>query len=404
MSFVSLGEFAVSRGGSVNPTKHQDEVFDLYSIPAYDNYKPEILAGREIGSSKKIVQPGDVLISRIVPHIRRVWVVGPNRGRRKIASGEWIIYRGNAFYPNYLRHCLLADFFHQQFMKTVSGVGGSLLRARPSEVEKIKIPLPPLPEQRRIAAILDKADAIRRKRQRAIELTEAFLRSAFLEMFGDPGLNSKQWKLMRMESAIREARCGPFGTALQKSEYVDSGVPVWGIDNVQPNRFVEPGSLYITLEKFKDLTAYETKPGDVLISRAGTVGRMCVARPNQSPSIIGTNLIRVSLHKEKMTPEYMTALFSFFPDRLDALKANGKDNAYSFMKTGVLKEIVVPMPPIDIQFQYVKLIAQVDATLQNHKKYNQLGDALFQSLTYRAFRGELTSEAAEEALKEAATG
>jgi len=70
-------------------------------------------------------------------------------------------------------------------MSTIAGVGGSLVRARPVEVGKIEIPLPPLPEQKRIAAILDKADAIRRKRQQASQLADDFLRAVFLDMFGD---------------------------------------------------------------------------------------------------------------------------------------------------------------------------------------------------------------------------
>src|SRR5947209_6072253 len=87
-----VGDFAVKSRGSVDPSRHVEEIFELFSIPAYDQRQPELLRGAEIGSSKKIVAPGDVLISRIVPHIQRVWVVGPSRGYRQIASGEWIVF------------------------------------------------------------------------------------------------------------------------------------------------------------------------------------------------------------------------------------------------------------------------------------------------------------------------
>ena len=106
------------------------------------------------------------LYRRIVPHIRRAWVVGKQNGRRIIGSGEWIVFRSDRFYPPYLRQLLLGDWFHPEFMRTVSGVGGSLLRARPTNVARIKIPLPPMEEAaRRIAAILDQAEALRAKRQ-----------------------------------------------------------------------------------------------------------------------------------------------------------------------------------------------------------------------------------------------
>jgi type I restriction enzyme S subunit len=264
---------------------------------------------------------------------------------------------------------------------------------RREDLLALQIPLPPLPEQRRIAAILDKADAVRRKRKQAIALTDELLRSAFLDLFGDPVTNPKGWTLRKIGEALDESRggtrCGPFGTALRKDEYVDAGVPVWGIDNVQPNRFTEDGSLFIEPDKFDDLQAYEVLPGDILISRAGTVGRMCVARPQRAPSIIGTNLIRVSLNPEKMLPEYMAGLFTFFSGRLAGLKANGKDDAYSFMKTGVLREITVPLPPIAQQRRYREASDRISAATRRLEHSSEESQQLFGALSQRAFRGDL---------------
>ena len=70
------------KSGSVDPSKFPGEVFDLYSIPAFDSRQPEVVAGKLIGSTKQIVEPGDVLLSKIVPHIRRSWVVGEKQGWR----------------------------------------------------------------------------------------------------------------------------------------------------------------------------------------------------------------------------------------------------------------------------------------------------------------------------------
>lgn len=88
-------------------------------------------------------------------------------------------------------------------MQTVAGVGGSLLRARPSEVAKIEIPLPPLSEQKRIAGILDQASGLRRKRQQALALTDQFLRSTFLDLFGDPVTNPKRWPMISMRDGCK---------------------------------------------------------------------------------------------------------------------------------------------------------------------------------------------------------
>ncbi len=141
----------VKSAGSILPSLYPDEEFDLYSIPAHDTGGFERLRGSAIGSSKQLVSPGDVMVSKIVPHIRRARVVGVFDGRRQVASGEWIIFRSDTFVPEFLREVLLSDAFHQRFMATVAGVGGSLLRARPKQVALISILLPPLDEQREFA-------------------------------------------------------------------------------------------------------------------------------------------------------------------------------------------------------------------------------------------------------------
>jgi type I restriction enzyme S subunit len=182
---IALKQLMPSKTGSVDPFKFPDETFDLYSIPAYDVGEPEVVRGRQIGSAKQTVQPGDVLLSRIVPHIRRAWVVGKNQGRRTIASGEWIIFRSNKFHPSYLRHLLIGEPFYARFLQTVAGVGGSLLRARPAQVADIEILIPPIPEQQRIALQLEHADRLRRTRRYALQMCDELLPAAFLEMFGD---------------------------------------------------------------------------------------------------------------------------------------------------------------------------------------------------------------------------
>jgi type I restriction enzyme S subunit len=195
------------RQGTVDPKACPNEEFDLYSIPAFDSSQPEILLGREIGSTKQVVEPGDVLLSKIVPHIRRSWIVGKSSGRRTIASSEWIVFRGRQFDSSYLRHLLVGDSFHAEFMRTVSGVGGSLLRARPSYVGEIKIPLPPLPEQRRIAEVLDRAEALRAKRRAALAQLDTLTQAIFLDMFGDPAENARGW-VVREIGEISEVKGG----------------------------------------------------------------------------------------------------------------------------------------------------------------------------------------------------
>lgn len=390
-SMIELGEFAVVRGGSVDPSGFLAEEFDLYSIPAFDSGRPVIAKGSEIGSSKKIVQPRDVLISRIVPHIRRSWVVGEESGRRLIASGEWIIFRGDRFWPEYLRHFLLSDPFHNQFMQTVSGVGGSLLRARPTEVYKIKIPLPPLEEQKRIAAILDAADKLRTKRRESLDHLDALLRSTFLQMFGDPiGAN---WEIAEIANVIEDRkgsiRTGPFGSQLLHSEFVDAGVAVLGIDNAVRNEFRWGERRFISPSKYRQLERYTVFPGDVLITIMGTCGR-CAIVPDDIPTAINTkHLCCLTLDRSKCLPEFLHSYFLLHPIARRYLTQTAKGAIMDGLNMGIIKGMPIPLAPVEIQAAFVRIFREIQKQKKRYETQNQELDTLFTSLQSRAFRGEL---------------
>ena len=142
-----------SKRSTVEPSSLSDTKVQLLSIPAYDAGAPEILSPKSIGSSKKQVQEGDILVSKIVPHISRAWIV-PKTDLKSLASTEWMVFSSNGCYTKYLRYIFLSNEFKSQMLSTVKGMG-SLKRANPSEVAKIFIPIPPLNEQRRIVARLN---------------------------------------------------------------------------------------------------------------------------------------------------------------------------------------------------------------------------------------------------------
>jgi type I restriction enzyme, S subunit len=278
LKFVEIGELMARRNGSVNPANFPEEVFELHSIPAFDAGAPDIVPGRQIGSSKQIVQPNDVLISKIVPHIRRASIVGQSSGLRQIASGEWIIFRDEHLHPNYLRQLLVSDFFHTKFMSTVSGVGGSLLRARPAEVAKIKIPLPPLSEQRRIAAVLDKTDALRTKRRESIGKLDQLLQSVFLEMFGDPMTNPKRWPVHSLGQLLSSAEVFTDGDWVEsKDQDANGAVRLIQLADVGDAVYVDKSRRFLTKETAQRLRCTFLQTGDILVARMpDPLGRACI--------------------------------------------------------------------------------------------------------------------------------
>ena len=271
--------------------------------------------------------------------------------------------------------------------------GATMQHVNRGEFLSTKIPLPPLPEQRRIAAILDHADALRAKRRAAIAKLDSLAQSIFLDMFGDPVRNSKGWPIERLGDLFSKTRagtrCGPFGSSLKKEDYIESGIPVLGIDDVLPNLFVQRTTLFISEQKYNQLRSFDVIQGDILISRAGTVGRLCVVDEPVGASIIGTNLIRLSLDESAICPEYFAALFTFFAHRFTGLRANAKADAYSFMSTGVLKSLEIPVPDVSTQRLFVdqqRRIKESSVKLEQH--YSRLTE-LTQQLSIRAFQGTL---------------
>lgn len=258
-------------------------------------------------------------------------------------------------------------------------------------LEDIKIPLPPLPEQRRIAAILDKAQALVANDKRTLAVYDQLAKSLFLEMFGDPVRNERGWEVVKLKSCYEgdeATRCGPFGSALKKGEYVDEGVPVWTMDNIVGFSFDPSACLYITSEKYADLTHYAVNDGDIIISRAGTVGKMCVLKSGHAHSIISTNLIKLSLDKSKLLPEVFVRLMTYFRGRVGNLRT-GKEGAFTHMNTQVLDNLAIALPPLPVQKEYVRTVEAIHLRCAQVEQSLRQSEALFGSLLQRAFRAQL---------------
>ncbi len=376
---LPLEELMAKRAGSVDPSKFPDEQFDLYSIPAFDKGCHEVVAGSEIGSTKQLVEPNDVLLSKIVPHIRRSWVVGQNNGRRMIASGEWIVFRSNKTDPAYLRHVLVGDPFHAQFMQTVSGVGGSLLRARPAQVAKIKIPLPPLPEQRRIAAILDQADALRAKRREALAQLDSLTQSIFIEMFGDPISNPMGWKTLPVGDVTD---CIVPGRDKPKSF---SGDVPW----VTTEDLLHLGVTYNSSKKLAlspaeigEVRARVIPSGSVVISCVGNLGIASIAGADM--------VINQQLHSYQCNEDLNNIyLMHAVAKQAGYMYAKASSTTLPYMNKSVCNSIPILVPPIDTQSAFADRYMVINTQKSKHHSFLRELDSLFVSLQHRAFRGEL---------------
>jgi type I restriction enzyme S subunit len=146
----------------------------------------------------------------------------------------------------------------------------------------------------------------------------------------------------------------------------------------------------ITHSKFKrgeKLVAYSVKDGDIIISRAGTVGKMCVARMDGQPAIISTNLIRVRLGDE-LRPLHFVSLMLYCKGRVGRLKT-GADGAFTHMNTGVLDSLEFPYPSIELQDQFAAIVEKVEVLKSRYQQSLADLEALYDVLSQQAFKGEL---------------
>ena len=256
-----------------------------------------------------------------------------------------------------------------------------------SDLREFEIPLPPLEEQKRIAAILDKADAIRKKRQQAIELADQFLKSVFLDMFGDA---ERLWQVVNLEdiAAAKKGsiRTGPFGSQLLHSEFTDSGIAVLGIDNAVNNEFRWAKPRYISEEKYESLKRYTVSPKDLIITIMGTCGR-CAIVPEDVPAAINTkHLCCITLNLDLCVPEFLHAYFLMHPLALNYLRRESKGAVMDGLNMGIIKEMPVHLPPIEMQQRFAGIVDSVSEVGKSFDLHGGQTDVLFKSLVQESLQ------------------
>ncbi len=383
MKEIKLGDLFLKKGGSVDPAKFPEETFEYYSIPAYDKGIPEIIKGSGIGSSKKLFQPNDILLSRIVPHIRRCWVVGSSNGKRQIGSGEWITFRSDKIIPEFLRFYLMSDEFNAKFLKTVKGVGGSLLRADPQQVAKFSINLPPLDQQKKIADILDAADAYRQKTKALIAKYDELIQSLFLDMFGDISCNIK-FEIGVVGDLVTIVRDGPHVSP----QYSESGIPILSTRNIRPFQLVMDEVKYVSEDMFQELTKkFKPKRGDLLLTKGGTTGFAKVVDWDWD-FCIWVHLAALRINTIKAHPKYLeAALNSHFGYQQSQRYTRGIANKDLGLQRMI--KIELPIPPLEIQNQFAERVQAIEEQKAQAQAGLEKAEELFNSLLQRAFKGEL---------------
>lgn len=250
-----------------------------------------------------------------------------------------------------------------------------------------RLPLPPLEEQRRIAAILDKADAVRRKRKEALALTEELLRSAFLDMFGDPVTNPKGWEIVELQQLCSVIVDCPHETP----KYSESITPYPCIRSSD----IQRGYIDLSTTKYVDYHHYKIRTkrhvpvvDDIIYCREGARFGNAALVPKDMNPCLGQRMMLLQADKSKAEPVFLCFLLNTEGVYLQAAKLVA-GSASPHVNVGDIKKIKVFYPPRETQFLFKKIAEKNEFIRQKLLVSLETSNLNFYSLLQRAFRGEI---------------
>ena len=252
-------------------------------------------------------------------------------------------------------------------------------------IRKFQVLLPPLEQQRRIVTILDKADALRRMRQESLALMDEFLRSVFLEMFGDPVVNPRGWDTQSLEELLEFMTSGSRGWA---KHYSDNGSLFLRIQNVGYDDLMLDDVAYVEAPNNVEAKRTLVQAGDVLMSVTADLGRTGVVPEGLGAAHINQHLVILRVDRCQILPGFLSAFLA---------SAGGDYQIRSLTKGGVkaglnfadIRSLEILVPPIEQQQKFLKIKSEIRNGQQRLQRTQQEAQFLFGSLTQRAFRGEL---------------
>lgn len=400
---VELGQINHASTKNIDPASSADEIFELYSVPSFPTGKPEIIPGKDIGSTKQTVEPDDVLVCKINPRINRVWVVKEKSEHMQIASSEWIVVRNSYLDPRFLRHFFTSQDFRDELCADVTGVGGSLTRAQPKRVAQICVPIAPRNEQRHIADKLDQllaaADSCKTRLDTIPGIIKRFRQSVLAvatsgELTADWRKENKQtkWKSVLLNEICLSITDGDH----QAPPQAESGIPFITISAINDGKLrLNKASRFVPPSYYEQLKS-SRKPeiGDILFSVTGSIA---------IPAIVDiTEPFTFQRHIAILKPDlsHISSNFLLFSLGAENIKNQALNVATGTAQLTIplsgLRSFIIDLPAQDEQQEIVRrveaLFAVADRLEARYQTARAQVDQLTPSLLAKAFRGELVPQ------------
>jgi type I restriction enzyme S subunit len=274
------------------------------------------------------------------------------------------------------------------FLRSKS-TGATIPHINRNSLESLKIPCLSLPDQIKMANLLSKAETLIEQRKQSITLLDEFLKSSFLEMFGDPGLNKKNWEKKTMREVSKKFSDGPFGSNLKTSHYSETGVRVIRLQNIGVGEFLDD-AVFVNQEHYNNvLYKYTCGAGDIVIATMGDPNvRACIIPKFIDKAINKADCVLCRVNEKIINSKYLVAMlnqrgFLF----LASTFLHGQTRTRITM--GQLSRIKIPVSPIELQTQFASIVTKTEVLKEEYKNSLIELENLYGSLSQKAFKGEL---------------
>ncbi len=374
--------------GGLDPQKYPATTYAHYSLPAFDAGAGRVIEIGESIHSQKTPIPGDVvLVSKLNPRIPRVWRVAGSQSYARICSTEFVALKPDysKLDAGYLEYGLRAALQGGAIKGNTAAATRSRERAKPADFLRLKIKLPSLSEQRRIVDLLSRAENIARMRREAEQKAKEIIPALFLDMFGDPATNPRGWDVKAFEQVIAD---GPQNGLYKHADAYGSGTPILRIDGFYDGR-VTPISDWkrLRLNSLEE-HRFRLEVGDIVINRVNSpeyLGKSGLIPPLNEPVVFESNMMRVSVSKDMVLPEFVIA-FLQTPFARSTLTKNAKHAInQSSINQGDVKAIPIYVPPISAQVALRARVTAVRRLEDLQAKAAVQADGTLQSLLAEVF-------------------
>lgn len=375
------------------------DVLDSQRIPLNNEERENRIRGKALnelypyyGATQQVGYIDDYIFDEELILLGEDGVLFYDRDKRKayIASGKfWVnnhahVLRAKKGNLNRFINYYLNVFDYHGYVN-----GATRLKLTQSNMKEIPIPLPPFPQQEKIVSVLDTASKLVEKQKALLEKYDLFLKSKFIEMFGDPVKNPMGWKIVKLKDLTSKIGSGATPTG-GKEAYQDEGISLIRSLNVHDNQFLYKNLAFIDDKQADGLSNVVVAQNDVLLNITGaSVCRTTIVPDNVLPARVNQHVAIIRPKSNMLNSRYLLHLFlSNYKQHLIHLATSGGATREALTKADI-EELDILLPTLQLQEQFAQIVERTESLKQKEDQKLEKLQTLYDALMKRAFDGEI---------------